>query len=329
MKQKRSVPYFMISNLNVVSTIIITIALVCMFVSRNNQFLSLGNMFNLVQQNAALIVVAVGMTFVVISGNMDLSSGSLIVLTACITGIIYRETGNIWLALIACVLASTFIGMINGLLIAYLHINAVIITLSCMIWARGLALGITGASSIPISSKVLSAIYRPFAFEFVNITVCIVLFVLVLGWFLLTRTKFGRYTKALGESEKATDLAGINTKMIKWIIFTFAAFLTGIASVVDIARLGSAVTTIGANMEMNAIVAVVIGGNKLSGGEGSFSKTITGLMFMCVLSNGLSTLGVTDDKLYLIKGLMILGALAVQMVCNTYRIKYLKRFNEN
>jgi len=319
----------MISNLNVVSTISLTIALVCVFVSRNNQFLSLGNIFNLIQQNAALIVVAVGMTFVVISGNMDLSSGSLIVLTACITGIIYSETGNIWISLFACVLASTFIGMINGLLIAYLRINAVIVTLSCMIWARGLALGITGASSISIPSKLLSAIYRPFAFGFINISVCIVLFVLVLGWFLLTQTKFGRYTKAIGESEKATDLAGINTKMIKWIIFTLAAFLTGIASVVDLARLGSAVTTIGANMEMNAIVAVVIGGNRLSGGEGSFSKTITGLMFMCVLSNGLSTLAVTDDKLYLIKGIIILGALAVQMVCNIYRINYLKRFNEN
>jgi len=280
-------------------------------------------MFNLLQFNAALIIVAVGMTFVVMSGNMDLSSGAIIVLTASIMGVIFRATDNMWLGIAACIVTATLIGAINGFLIAYLKINAVIITLSCMIWARGLALGITNAKSIVVSSTVLKTIYNTFAFNFVNMSLLIVILCVVAGWFMMTRTKFGRYTKALGENERATELAGINTCFVKWKIFTFAALLTGIASVVDLARLGSAVVTIGDGMELNAIVAVVIGGNKLSGGEGSFGKTLAGLLFMCILSNGLSTMGITDDLKYLLKGAIILGALMIQMLSNRFRINYL------
>ena len=143
----------------------------------------------------------------------------------------------------------------------------------------------------------------------------------------MNKTRFGRYTLALGGNEIAAEQAGIKTSNIKWTIFIFAAFLTGISSVVDLARLGSAVSTLGVNMELDAIVAVVIGGNLLSGGEGSFFKTFTGLLFICILSNGLSTFGVTDDIFYLIRGSIILGVLAVQVFCDRYRIMYLKAVN--
>ena len=318
-KNTKGLRSFVIGNLDVLTTLFLTLLLVIFFTARNSLFLSLGNLFNLVQQNAALCIVATGMTFVIISGNMDLSSGSIIVLTACLAGVVFRETSNILLALAACVALAALIGVFNGWLISYLGINAVIVTLATMIWARGLALGITGASSIAMPAPVFQTIYYPFLFRFINISLVIVVVVFLVGWLLLTRTRFGRYTKALGEDEKATELAGINTRRIKWLIFVLAAVLVGVASVVDLARLGSAVTTIGYNMELNAIVAVVIGGNKLSGGEGSFSKTITGLLFMCVLSNGLSTLGVTDDYFYLIQGGIILAALAIQMLFQNQR----------
>jgi ribose transport system permease protein len=144
----------------------------------------------------------------------------------------------------------------------------------------------------------------------------------------LNKTRFGRYTLAIGGNEIAAEQAGINTNNIKWVIFIIAAFLTGVSSIVDLARLGSAVSTLGINMEMDAIVAVVIGGNLLSGGEGSFLKTFTGLLFICILSSGLSTFGVTDDIYYLIRGSIILGVLAVQVVCDNYRISFLKAVNE-
>ena len=316
-----------IKHLDTYSILLMTLVLIVFFLIQNPMFLSVGNLFNLVQQNAALIVVAVGVTFVIISGNIDLSSGSIIVFTSCLTGIIYVATGNIWLAMAACIGMATLIGAFNGLLISKLGINPVIVTLSCMIWAKGLALAITGASSIPMDSPVLSAMYTPFLFDFINISLLVVVGIFVLGWFLLTKTKFGRYTFAIGGNEHAAEQAGIKVQKIKWLIFTFAAFLMGIASVLDLARLGSAVPTIGANMELDAIVAVVIGGNELSGGEGSFLKTFTGLLFMCILSNGISTLGVTDDIFYLIKGGIILGVLAVQVFCNNFRLKYLKATN--
>ncbi len=316
-----------VTRMDVITVVLLSLVLAGFFLSGNRQFLSANNIFNMLQQNAALIIVSVGMTFIVISGNMDLSSGALIVLTACITGVIFRDTGNIWLGLAACVLAAVSIGMMNATLIAYGKINAVIITLSCMMWARGLALGVTGSKSIPVSSGVLEFIYKPFAGGFVNLSLVVVALCVAAGWFLLTQTRFGRYTKALGENEKTTALAGVNTRRIKWFIFSFAALLTGIASVVDLARLGSAVTTIGNGMEMNAIVAVVIGGNRLSGGEGSFPKTIFGLLFMCLLSNGLTTLGLMDSQRYLLKGAIILAALAIQRGFYILRLHWLRALN--
>ncbi len=312
-------------RLDIITVLVLAACLVAFFLGSNPKFLSVNNLFNLLQLNAALIIVAVGMTFVVMSGNMDLSSGAIIVFTASLMGVIFRATGSMELAIAACILASLLIGAFNGFLIAYLRVNAVIITLSCMIWARGLALGITGAKSIVVSSPILQAIYGTFAFSFVNVSLIIMILCVAVGWFLMTQTKFGRYTKALGENERTTELAGINTRLMKWMIFTFAALLTGIASVVDLARLGSAVVTIGDGMELNAIVAVVIGGNKLSGGEGSFGKTLAGLLFMCILSNGLSTLGLTDDLKYLLKGGVILAALMLQMLSNRFRMSYLKK----
>jgi ribose transport system permease protein len=312
-------------RLDIITVLVLAACLVAFFLGSNPKFLSVNNLFNLLQLNAALIIVAVGMTFVVMSGNMDLSSGAIIVFTASLMGVIFRATGSMELAIAACILASLLIGAFNGFLIAYLRVNAVIITLSCMIWARGLALGITGAKSIVVSSPILQAIYGTFAFGFVNVSLIIMILCVAVGWFLMTQTKFGRYTKALGENERTTELAGINTRLMKWMIFTFAALLTGIASVVDLARLGSAVVTIGDGMELNAIVAVVIGGNKLSGGEGSFGKTLAGLLFMCILSNGLSTLGLTDDLKYLLKGGVILAALMLQMLSNRFRMSYLKK----
>jgi ribose transport system permease protein len=322
--EKRGLTYHFVRSLDTYTLLIMTALLVVFFLIGNPAFLSVGNLFNLVQQNAALIIVAIGMTFVVISGNIDLSSGSVIVFTSCLAGIIFSGTGNIWLALAACVAMATVIGAFNGFLIAKLGINPVIVTLSCMIWARGLGLAITNASSILIESSALEAIYQPFLFGFVNISLIIVVVCFILGWFLLNNTKFGRYTFAIGENEKTTEQAGINTKAVVWLIFILAAFLMGIASVVDLARLGSSIPTIGVNMELDAIVAVVIGGNKLSGGYGSFSKTLCGLLFMCILSNGLSTLGVSDDLFFLIKGGIILAALAAQVTSNSVKTNYMR-----
>ena len=323
----KSFPKALVKHMDVWTILLLSAVLTACFLALNEDFLSIANINNIIQQNAALIIVSVGMTFVVISGNIDLSSGSLIVLTACLTGVIMRETGNIWLGMAACICVAGLIAAMNAALISYGKINAVIITLACMVWARGLALGITGSKSIPVTSPVLQSIYRPFAADFFNVTLVIIVLCVAAGWFLLSQTKFGRYTKAIGENERAAELTGVNTRRIKFCIFVLAGLLTGIASLVDLSRLGSAVAMIGYNMEMNAIVAVVIGGNKLSGGEGSFAKMLCGLLFMCLLTNGLSTLGLMDSQTYLLKGAIILAALVIQHGASVLRLKWLRTLN--
>ena len=325
--EKRSFSYHFIKNLDMCSLLVMTVALVVFFLVQTPSFLSLGNLNNLIQINAALVIVAVGVTFVIISGNIDLSSGAILVFTNCFSAWIFQQSGNIWLALVCCVAIACLIGVINGFMIAKMGLNPVIVTLACMIWGKGLALAVSGASSIPIDSPVLTNMYRPFALDFFNVSLILIIAVFVLGWYLLNYTKFGRYTFAIGENEQAANQAGINTSRVKWLIFIFAATLTGVASVVETARFSGGIPTAGDNMEMNAIVAVVIGGTKMTGGEGSFARTFAGLLFMSILSNGLTTLGMNDNIIYVIKGAIILVVLLVQVSANNYRSRYLKMLN--
>ena len=294
------------------SLVAMTVLLVIFFTFVNDNFLTLSNLKNILEQNAALAIVAVGVTFGIISRVLDLSPASAVALSSVIIGLVFRATGNIGLALIAGLGTTLGIGLFNGLLVAKTDINSVIVTLAAMIWARGLALALTEKDSIAIQSPMIGFMNTRF-FGLVSPPMLLIVLAFALGSFLLYKTRLGRYTYALGGDELATKEAGIRTDLYKIGIFLTSGFMVGIAAIVTMARMGAAEPNAVFGLELDAIVAVIIGGNRLSGGEGGLRQTLFGVIFLALLNNGLSTMGLRDAYFYFYKGLVILFALFVEV----------------
>jgi ribose/xylose/arabinose/galactoside ABC-type transport system permease subunit len=293
--------------------LIILIALMALFTILNRTFLTVDNFKNLLGQNSALFIVAVGMTFAITSRNIDLSPGSLIALTCVIMALIFTATGNILLGILGGFAVAILIDLFNGFLVARVGINSLIVTLAAWIWARGLAISFTKADSIIVRDPFIDFMNNA---QILGITPPLILIVLayILGWFLLNRTKLGRYTKAIGSDERATIQAGVDTRFYKMLMFAVLGFFTAISAVITLSRLGAAAPDAAYGLELDAIVAVIIGGNPFQGGEGSLRKTFLGALFIAILNNGLNNLGMRDSYFYVYKGLAILLALLFGVV---------------
>lgn len=296
---------------------ILEVVLIITFSLLNRSFFSISSFINIAQQNAALAVVAVGMTFAVISGNMDMSPGSMIALAGMVIGLVYSSTGDLAFGFAAGVLVAVLMGILNGCLVAVAKLNPVIVTLAAMIWARGLALALTEGASIAVRTPFVEFFNR--GLWGIPLSVYLVIPVYILGWFLLSKTKMGRYTYALGGDEVSTRLAGINITLYKIAIFTFNGLMVGLAAIISVCRFATAQPIFAIGLELDAIIAVVIGGNSLAGGEGSLGRTIIGVLFIAILSNGLSSLGLTDNYYYFIKGVIILASLVLEMGIHSWR----------
>ena len=288
--------------------VLMTGLMILVFAILNENFLTLSNFQNVLEQNAALAIVAVGITFAIISAVMDLSPGSVIALVGVIIALIFRGTENMVFALVGGISIAVLIGLFNGLLIAKLDINPVIVTLAAYIWARGLALALTEKDSVVIQSPMIGFMNTRF-FDLISPPMILIILVYIIGFIILNRTRLGRYTYALGGDEHATKQAGVPTDLVKIGIFLMSGFFVGIASIVTVSRMGAAQPNAVFGLELDAIAAVIIGGTSLSGGEGGLRKTIFGVLFLALLNNGLSTLGLRDASVYFYKGLVILFAL--------------------
>ncbi len=288
--------------------VLMIIGMVVIFAILNKNFLTLSNLQNVLEQNAALAIVAVGITFSIISKAIDLSPASVIALTGVIIAIVFRDTGSIILALVVGVAAPMLIGLFNGTLIARIGINPVIVTLAAFIWARGLALALTEKASIVIQSPFVD-LMNTRLLGLISPPMILILLAYVLGFILLTRTRLGRYAYALGGDEQAARQVGVPTQVYKIGIFLLGGFLVGIAAIITVSRMGAAQPNAVYGLELDAIAAVIIGGTSLSGGEGGLRQTIVGVLFLALLNNGLSTLGLRDASFYFYKGLVILFAL--------------------
>jgi ribose/xylose/arabinose/galactoside ABC-type transport system permease subunit len=294
--------------------LLVMLAVLCViFTLVNKSFLTFANFKALLEQNSALAIVAVGMTFAIISRNIDLAPGSLVALSGVVIGLVYTATHNLALAIGAGLVAAILVDLFDGVLIAVAGIDPLIVTLAAWIWVRGLAISLTKANSIVIQHPFVDFMNNG---NLLGISPPIVLIVLayIFGWFMLNRTRLGRYTYALGGDERATLQAGINIRRYKILMFGMLGLLAGVAAVVTMSRLGAAAPDAAYGLELDAIVAVIIGGNAFTGGEGSMRRTAFGVLFIAVLNNGLSTLGMRDAYFYALKGTLILLALGFDVL---------------
>jgi ribose/xylose/arabinose/galactoside ABC-type transport system permease subunit len=290
---------------------VMTVLMVVVFWQVSPSWLNPRTIPAIVAQNAPLALAAMAMTFSIISRHIDLSIGSALALAGVVCGVVYRDTGSLALALPAAVLVSLLVSGFNGLLVARLGLSAIMVTLAAFIWARGLALAFTKGDPIPIPgtwSELVNASLGGF-----TMTLPIVLAAFVAGWFLLTRTRLGRYTYAMGGDPAAARRARIDVPRYTVLIFLLMGLMVGIGSIIVVGQLASAQPYVAPGLALDAIIAVVIGGTRLMGGEGSIGRTAMGLAFMSILNSGLLNLGLTASYYEVSKGLVLLGILAIQI----------------
>ncbi|MFC1565433.1 ABC transporter permease [Candidatus Neomarinimicrobiota bacterium] len=293
-------------------TLIGLLFLILFFWILTPHFLTVSNLLNVAQQTSINAIIAVGLTFVIITAGIDLSVGSIMAFSGVVLASVLGTGLPIPLAISAGLLIGLACGSINGLLIAYGKLPPFIATLGMMSVARGAALMYTNGR--PISG--FSTEFRFLANgEIFSIPISIVIMVLVylIAHFILTKTRLGRYVYAIGGNEEAARLSGINVTFYKVIVYGICGLLSGLAAVILTARLNSAQPIAGIMYELDAIAATVIGGTSLLGGEGRVMGTLIGALIMGVLRNGLNLLGVSSFLQQTIIGSVIIVAVLVDM----------------
>lgn len=293
---------------------LIGLLLLCAFLSlATDSFLSFRNFLNIADQITVLGIMAVGMTFVILIGGIDLSVGSILALSMMVLGYLNVSAGYpMGVAIIGALLASALAGTVSGLLITEFRVPAFIATLAMMSIARGLANMITNGSQIigfPTWFN-LGAIIRHFGFLTMTVAVMIVVFAVAI-LFLRYRQE-GRVLYAIGGNSEVARLAGINVRLTTVMVYMMCALLSGLAGILLAARLDSVQPSSGVAYELDAIAAVVIGGTSLSGGTGSVMGTIIGVLIIGVLRNGLNLLSVSPFLQSVIIGLVIVLAVAAE-----------------
>ena len=290
--------------------VVLAVMLIAGMVLSFDTFMTWANMSNVLRQASTLGIVSVGMTFVILSGGIDLSVGSNMVLCSVVAARFLMQYGDGQMFFIALLIGTLF-GLANGVMITRFNLPPFILTLGMLSVGRGMALIYSDARIVSAYSDFTTTLGGGYVGGFLPIPVVLFIGVGVIGLILEKKTVFGRYTYAIGGNEEAARLSAVNTKKYKIIIYTFAGFLCGLASIVMFSRMGSASAEIGSGGELDAIAAVVIGGTSMSGGSGSVGGTMVGIVILQLATNLLNMLGVPSYAQQAFKGAIIIVAIII------------------
>jgi ribose transport system permease protein len=309
---------FLLHNARQFGTLFGLFVLVILLWILTPHFLTISNLLNVAQQTSINAIIAVGMTFVIITAGIDLSVGSIMAFSGVVLASALDAGLPLPLALLIGLAIGMACGLFNGLLITYGHLPPFISTLGMMSVARGAALLYTQGR--PISG--FGENFRSLATgEIIGLPapVIIMIFIYIIAHFVLTRTKLGRYTYAIGGNEEAAVLSGINVKFFKTMVYGLCGMLSGLAAIILTARLNSAQPIAGIMYELDAIAATVIGGTSLMGGEGRIVGTLIGALIMGVLRNGLNLLGISSFIQQIVIGSVIIIAVLIDMALKRHK----------
>lgn len=282
-------------------------------------FLGMANIMNVLRQISINGFLAVGMTFIILTGGIDLSVGSVLAFSGVVAASIARIDGMpIIVPILAGVLAGFILGTLNGLAIANWKLAPFIVTLGMMSVARGLTFVYSDGRPIPGLSKEFMKIGGGNIFGMPNQVVILIL-VFIIAHILLKKTKFGRYVYAIGGNEMSAIISGVNSKKIKVWVYSISGLLSGLAGVIFTSRVTSGLPQAGQSYELDAIAAVVIGGTSMSGGKGKLWGTIVGILIIGVLNNGMDLLNVSSYYQLIVKGLIIVMAVLFDQKTNTMK----------
>jgi ribose transport system permease protein len=269
-----------------------------------------GNILNILVQSSVIGILAVGMTYVILTGGIDLSVGSVIGL-AGVAAATFLDFGPVAMV-VAGVLTGLTVGVLNGLLVTLGRVVPFIATLAMLTIARGLALTITGASPIRVTDQSFVQIGAGSLLDVIPFVVIIAAVVVALGWFGLNRTAFGRQIYAVGGNREAARLSGVPVRRTVLAAYVISGLCAGIAAVLVTARTATAQPSAGAGNELDAIAAVVVGGVSLFGGVGSIVGTVFGVLILTTITNIFVLQNMSFDAQLVVKGVIILAAVMLQ-----------------
>ena len=295
------------SNAILVAFVVLCVALYL----ANPNFLDPINIRNVLRQTSINAILAIGMTFVILTGGIDLSVGSILAFGGMVASILVSsslgEVYPVFIALPVGLLAGLVLGLVNGAITGYLRVPSFVVTLGMLSAARGLTLIASDGRPVSRLSEGYLFIGQG-AFLGVPVPILIMFGAYALAWFVLYRTTFGRYVYAVGGNEEAAKISGVRVRLVKFSVFGISGLLSALGGVILSARTTAGLPQAGETYELDAIAAVVIGGTSLFGGRGTLFGSLIGALIIGVVNNGLDLLGVSAYFQLIFKGAIIVAA---------------------
>lgn len=287
---------------------------VLLLATQSDRFLTVDNILNQGRLMTEVALMALPMTYIIITGGIDLSVGSIFGLTAIVLGYAWKNLGfPLELAIVVAIIAGTLAGFVNGWFIVRLGVPPLIMTLATLALYRGLALGISEARSARGFPEWFFQIGQGQTLGVPNQLIIFAVAAVIAG-ILLARTIFGRTLYAIGNNELGARFSGLPVDRVKLAIYTFSGFMAALAGYIFVSRVTTTRSDMGSGLELDAIAAVVLGGTSIFGGSGSIVGTVLGLVIIQLLKNGLSLAGVKGDATIVVIGAVLLMAVTVNNV---------------
>jgi ribose transport system permease protein len=289
----------------------VVIVLTIFFSLTSTAFASIRNLTIVSAQASTLLIVCIGATFVVLMGSIDLSVGAVVLLVGAVSVKIQNGTGIGGLIIVVAAVLGGLLGLLNGVIYAYGVVPSFVVTLGSLSIFSGVALQILEGRSISFESEALDTIaIGQWIPPFQNIALCAIA-IWGFGVLIAERTRFGRYMYLIGGGETVARNSGIPVKRYKVYAFTLSGLVAGLGGLLAVARLGAAGPTLGQDLLLNSLAAIVVGGTSLSGGVGGPHRTLLGVLIIAILDNGLNLLGVSAYPQLVVKGAVVITAVLV------------------
>lgn len=317
LKIKRNSLSDLINSKQYIIPLAILIIMIVVLSIANNEFLQVSTFSNLFQSVAPVGIVAIGAMCVIITGGIDFTSGHGLAVAGVTAGVLYTKSGfSLPVLIITGIFIGTVIGVINGLTITKLKISPFIATLAMFSVLQGLSLWVSQGQRLLINDPLALWLGQGKIYGYLPVSFILFIIMCILSHILLTRTKFGIYTYAIGGNERSLIYSGVNVELYKILIYTFAGLCTGLGSVVTISRVALISPNISGSILMDAIASTIIGGTSISGGKGTIVGTFIGVLIMGLITMTLTFLNVDNLLREAVKGLIIILALLLNTFAN-------------
>ncbi|MEH1874102.1 ABC transporter permease subunit [Nostoc sp.] len=300
-----------ISSLLEVAGILPILVIICiLFAFLSPNFLTVGNIVNILRQSSINIVLATGMTFVILTGGIDLSVGSILGVSAVVALVVSLLPALSWAAVPAALLAGLLLGLVNGAIITFLDVPPFIVTLGSLTALRGVAFLVAKGTTLINPDINFAWVGNTYLGPFPWLVI-IALLAIMASWFVLRQTVLGVQIYAVGGNERAARLTGIKVNHVLLFVYGISGLLAGLAGIMSASRLYSASGILGQGYELDAIAAVILGGTSFTGGIGTIGGTLLGALIIAILNNGLTLLNLSYFWQLVVKGLVIILAVVI------------------